>query len=361
MPEQKVRAENRSSLQNQLPGLPDPEPRLGTILADARNRKKLTQMKVSEQLNLGQAIIDALENDRSPPEIPSTYIRGYQRAYIRLLGLDEVELLGQPGTVPSTIGHDGGLHGMGRPLPAYKESGGLVNMILKILTVLILVTAVFFLWPKFSTLLGLNPDQTGGTMENVAEAPGTGDAPDGTVAAGESAVAVDANSQTISKKIIIPAELDQSEYADNKPDEDLTVQVAPLATDQNPDVQPDSIPAVDIAQETAVLEKNDDADSAPEPSQSPAESLVTFVSNGEAWLSVSDANGKRLYQGTLRLDRKTFNAVMPLQVSTGNLPDLRIILDDGEQQKVDIFGENKAVAKFTITENTQGQLVFSPN
>lgn len=59
----------------------------GARLAKARSAAKLSQAQVANALHLTVRVIDDIENDDYSESIGSTYIRGYLRAYARLVGL----------------------------------------------------------------------------------------------------------------------------------------------------------------------------------------------------------------------------------------------------------------------------------
>ncbi|MDV6315758.1 RodZ domain-containing protein [Idiomarina sp. HP20-50] len=64
----------------------------GEILKDAREAKGLTQREVADQLRLRKQIIELLEADDYATFSTPTFIKGYLRAYAKLLDLDDTEL-----------------------------------------------------------------------------------------------------------------------------------------------------------------------------------------------------------------------------------------------------------------------------
>lgn len=65
----------------------------GPMLRAARKEKSMSVEDVSEQLNLSNSVVDAIENDSWEHLPEATYVRGYIRSYARLLGIDPADVL----------------------------------------------------------------------------------------------------------------------------------------------------------------------------------------------------------------------------------------------------------------------------
>lgn len=65
----------------------------GRILRDAREREGLSQQDAALGLNLNVGIIEALEADRYDMLPPRTFVRGYLRAYAKLVDVQEASVL----------------------------------------------------------------------------------------------------------------------------------------------------------------------------------------------------------------------------------------------------------------------------
>ena len=65
----------------------------GPMLQAARKDKAMSVEDVSEELNLSNNVVDAIENDSWEHLPEATYVRGYIRSYARLLGLDPADVL----------------------------------------------------------------------------------------------------------------------------------------------------------------------------------------------------------------------------------------------------------------------------
>ncbi len=61
----------------------------GQLLREGREKQGWSQQEVARRLNLRAAIVQALEEDRFDQQIGATFIRGYLKAYAKLLGISE--------------------------------------------------------------------------------------------------------------------------------------------------------------------------------------------------------------------------------------------------------------------------------
>ena len=78
---------------------------LGAVLRKAREKNRWTQARVAERLRLSVEKIEAIENN-DEVIMRSIHGRGYIRAYARLLGIDEQELLEQHHQLFPTAKHN---------------------------------------------------------------------------------------------------------------------------------------------------------------------------------------------------------------------------------------------------------------
>ncbi len=85
------------------PQLPQPGG-AGKRLASARAELNLSAQDVAAQLNLSARVIDALEADDYSSLPGATFVRGYLRAYAKLVGVDEASLLNGTDTAFAPLG-----------------------------------------------------------------------------------------------------------------------------------------------------------------------------------------------------------------------------------------------------------------
>ncbi|GAB2792363.1 helix-turn-helix domain-containing protein [Halomonas shantousis] len=86
-------SETNESLPQNVPPASSAQEPPGSVLKRERERQGLTLETVSEQLNLRPAVVAGLEQDRYDQVPIVAYRRGYLRAYARLLGIDEREVV----------------------------------------------------------------------------------------------------------------------------------------------------------------------------------------------------------------------------------------------------------------------------
>jgi cytoskeleton protein RodZ len=67
--------------------------RIGTLLRDARESKKLTIQEVGREINMIPKFIDALEKEDYSLFPSETYTLGFLRSYSEFLGLDTDEVI----------------------------------------------------------------------------------------------------------------------------------------------------------------------------------------------------------------------------------------------------------------------------
>ena len=65
----------------------------GSMLAEARKEKGLTQKDVAKRLNFRLSLVIDLEAENFDKSLPETFNRGYLRSYAKLVGLSESEVL----------------------------------------------------------------------------------------------------------------------------------------------------------------------------------------------------------------------------------------------------------------------------
>ena len=71
----------------------EPRQGSGSILAQARKKQQKSIEEIAQELNLSVTQIKAIELDQSDGLPEPTYVRGYIRAYAKLLGLKPEEVL----------------------------------------------------------------------------------------------------------------------------------------------------------------------------------------------------------------------------------------------------------------------------
>jgi len=72
---------------------------VGTVLKQAREKMGLSLDELSEQIRVPLNVLEAIEIDKVPKNLPETFIRGYIRSYARKVEVDEAVVLPEVETV----------------------------------------------------------------------------------------------------------------------------------------------------------------------------------------------------------------------------------------------------------------------
>ena len=75
------------------------KPSTGAILKEAREKLGLSLEELSEQIRVPLNVLEAIEIDKVPKNLPETFIRGYIRSYARKVEVDEAIVLPEVETV----------------------------------------------------------------------------------------------------------------------------------------------------------------------------------------------------------------------------------------------------------------------
>lgn len=356
---------------------------IGALLKAEREKQKLSRKQVAEVLNLSESMISALENDQESHSIPPTYVRGYQRAYVRLLRIEESEVLDDLSHVSAIERPHQDLHYFDKNLMLSKKSNSSLKMLTKVAAVILLFAIAFLNWPKITSFLSLNDEeQISGnssqfeaeviTNEGVAEqkivilnaAPVADSSTENVVEISDSqeidqAVAESENNSGITTEIInLANNLDQSEQLDN-----VAAEIDENAIQSDNQIESKISELLLPRKQTSDVDlplDGEQQDVLASVNEQETQATITFVSNGESWLSIADAQENNLYRNTLKLDRVTVTGDLPLFVRTGNVGVLRVLAEKGEQQKVGIYDDSRTVAKFFVDVDVQGRLKFTP-
>lgn len=301
----------------------------GSSLREAREGKGISTAEVAAQLHLHEHIIVALEqddHDRLPAPI---YVRGYVRAYARLLGLDEEELLAlyQPAESPE-------LRTVGMPPPAQRalERPRLPWRTLGLLLVLAVLGGLVL-----PVLPGLWERLSGGAPDTAVEtdAPSLPGAPPG---APETRAEAGVDSDAAIRLPTLSAPLPEP-APESVPESVPEPSAAPSVPESpRPEASPPPAEAVAPAE--------------PTPPPAPAEPAsvlrrVRLQLNQESWISIRDGDGAALLVGLYPAGSEhRVSGRPPLQVVLGNAAGVEFSVDG---RAYDLTGYDPgSVARFTL-------------
>ncbi|WP_428943767.1 cytoskeleton protein RodZ [Pantoea sp. FN060301] len=302
----------------------------GERLRSAREQMGLTQQNVAERLCLKLSTVRDIEEDKSPADLASTFLRGYIRSYARLVHVPEEELL------PMMAKQAPVRAAKVEPMQSYslgkrrkKRDGWLMS----------------FTWLVLFVVVGL----TGAWWWQNHKA-----AQDDLVSMADQNSSVDDNSQSIS--------LTDNSADSAPPTESVPVQSTPAPAPADSAAPAASQPAPAEPQPVAVSPSQAPADTAagsnasgqmPTGSASvsaPAADANALVMNftQDCWLEVTDAAGKKLFSGMQRSgDKLNLTGTAPYRLKIG-APGAVQIQYQGQPVDLSRFIRSNQVARLSV-------------
>lgn len=317
-----------------VPVLPASNP--GQILRQAREHKGISVAEVAEGLNLTGMAVQSLEAGHFERLPGHTFARGYIRAYAKLMGLDQAEMVEQFDRFTGTDAQGAEVRNLNRIHEPRRMS--ISKTILKLVTALLLLLLIalgYYVWQEtpdnFGRLgaLGLRHievEKANGTTEihpidepptnsvmlplgtapeqQSAEEPASTDMP-GAAAGAESAADT--------------APVDASEPAQPQPlnlnTSSPTLPAGRVSLSGIDDLAARNAPA------TLLVPQGQPAQlaAAPAPELAPGQGLVEISFVSDCWLQVTDSNGRTAFSGVKRKGESlSVTAHMPVSVHLGN-------------------------------------------
>ncbi|MCH8502295.1 MAG: DUF4115 domain-containing protein [Aliidiomarina sp.] len=335
-------------------------PTSGELLRAAREQAGLTVLQVADRLRLRQQLIQDLENDHFDGQAGGTYVRGYLRAYAKLLQISESEIMdaykrtqGSEEVTQSTM------QSFSKKTSIESQDNKL--MILTWIIVIILIGSVaVFVWQQFlEDKNGANQSSAAETQQPTAAVVSNTDAEAYNNAADEWSVEPQSSelgheepeSLTTTDELAAGAATElptrgELTAAANQAAEDLAESAQGIVTDAAEQV---STPAVTSSQNAT-----NSATSAPATEElnlatALASHPLVFVFHGDSWVRIEDADGEPLAFGV-----KVKDYIMPLAGKepysiTLGAPHLVDIYYLGEKVDLSAFGGGR-VARLQVPE-----------
>ncbi|WP_227367757.1 RodZ domain-containing protein [Halomonas sp. M20] len=323
----------------------------GKLLKGERERQGLSLEEVAIQLNLRPAVVAGLEADRYD-EVPITaYRRGYLRAYARLMGIDEREVVDIYNSQHGHSDHERKV----APVHNAKQPSRVGPWVFKLVTVLVILglIALTLLWWQSRNGndivdgLGLGESAEMEISEDGSENDPDGAATDNPAASGEN----DADLPPL------PAEDEELGLVDDSATNDEAVGDSATNDDTASMIEPATAPDMSDAGTDAANgqpeEQATDANDADEtaPAVTPPDSRrLAFVFNEESWTEVFDASGERILVGLQAAGTEaTAEGEPPFRLTIGNADDVELRYR-GEEIDLGTRAAGTNVARFTLGE-----------
>lgn len=275
---------------------------LGAELRAARERRGLSLHQASQELHIGDAILDALERGDYTTLGAPIFVRGHLRNYARLLGLAEDEVLAryeEEGDKPAPP-----------PLVTQKTDSGAPKATTRVFSLLVIIVlcALAVTWWMHREQPGAGTATNNHAGKSVVAIPSL-PAPS-TAAAPQAAKATDAAGTTAETPVSPHSESGAQQPVTTPPHVSRQIEL------------PRRLPAASGASVPA-----------PKPATAAATNVgtpthVEFTLNQASWIEVYDVNGQRLYYDLAPAgEHVNVSGAGPLQVFLGNAPGVAIQLN----------------------------------
>ena len=321
----------------------------GERLRLAREQMGLTQQNVAERLCLKLSTVRDIEEDKSPADLASTFLRGYIRSYARLVHIPEEELL--PMMAKQTPIRSSKIE----PMQSFslgkrrkKRDGWLMIFTWLVVFVVVGLTGAWWWQNHKASQDDLVPmtDQSSSSGDNgqsipLGESSGDSAAP---AATDESNTTTTSNSGAASAPAsAAPAATASNSATTTQPDNTSNAVVSPS---QAPVDNSAAAPAATTPTTSAAPPMPVGAAAVNEPAADPNAVVMNF--NADCWLEVSDATGKKLFSGIQRSGGKlSLAGTAPYRVKIG-APSAVQIQYQGQPVDLSRFIRNNQVARLTI-------------
>ncbi|SHE41100.1 cytoskeleton protein RodZ [Modicisalibacter ilicicola DSM 19980] len=325
----------------------------GELLRRERENQGLGLEEVAVQLNLRPAVVAGLEADRYD-EVPiAAYRRGYLRAYARLMGIDEREVVD---AYNSQHGH-GDLERKVTPVHAANPPSRVGSWIFKLVTLLVILglIALTLLWWQSrdgnDVLAGLG---NGETVEMEAADGESADAATSDAAPAEASSAGESPAEASTDDDLppLPAEDEELGLVEENAADTQTASTEEVAEgDTGSMIEPGTAPTIDEgdgAVEAEETSTTSEAQTAAEPAPDGRRLMFTF--NEQSWTEVFDANDQRILVGLQAAGTEaTAEGDPPFRLTIGNASGVELRYR-GEEVDLGARAGGTNVARFTLGE-----------
>ncbi|WP_215787392.1 cytoskeleton protein RodZ [Pantoea dispersa] len=322
----------------------------GERLRLAREQMGLTQQNVAERLCLKLSTVRDIEEDKSPADLASTFLRGYIRSYARLVHVPEDDLLPMMAKqAPVRAAKIEPMQSFSLGKRRKKRDGWLMIFTWLVIFVVVGLTGAWW-WQNHKASqadLVSMADQNGSSSDNSQSIPLGDNSTDSTTDSDTNAAGTP---------------IDTGAGAVSTPDNAGSTSSAPAATSSNTATSSDN--AV-VSPSQAPIDNAPPVATSPAPANSvPAGSMPTGTAavsqpagdpnavvmnfKADCWLEVTDATGKKLFSGLQRSGGKlSLSGTAPYRLKIGAPGAVDV---QYQNQPVDLsrFIRNNQVARLTL-------------
>ena len=319
----------------------------GDRLRLAREQMGLSQQNVAERLCLKLSTVRDIEEDKSPADLASTFLRGYIRSYARLVHIPEEELLPMMAKqTPVRAAKIEPMQSFSLGKRRKKRDGWLMIFTWLVVFVVIGLTGAWWWQNHKASQDDLVPmtDQNGSSGDSgqsipLGETSGDSAAP---AAPDESNTAASDDSATSTPATSAPAASTTTTPATTQTDSSNAV----VSPSQAPQDTTSAAPATTNPATSTTPQMPVGAAAVSEPAADPNAVVMNFTA--DCWLEVSDATGKKLFSGIQRSGGKlSLAGTPPYRLKIGAPSAVQV---QYQNQPVDLsrFIRNNQVARLTL-------------
>ena len=296
----------------------------GKNLQKAREALNLTSEEIAAALHLDPNVVDAIESEEYN-RLPQVYMRGYIRAYARIVGLDPEPLVAVYNKLAAEVPT---IQPWASQPPTPARSHDRPVKAVTYLVIAILGALLFIWWQNreaeiIPADLSLTPEETPSEQSIVPPSP----APPPN------------NGSSPSNEAVLPA----------LPPTDEAKPAGPDATVPADTFTPSAPPAPEAVPSDATAGSAPAVAQALDPSQDKSRSLV-LKPNQDSWMGIVDAKGTQLYYGLVKGGQTvSLQGEPPFKVTLGNAQDISVFYN---RKPMDIGAFSRAgVARFKVGDN----------
>ncbi|HTT07202.1 MAG TPA: RodZ domain-containing protein [Gammaproteobacteria bacterium] len=291
---------------------------LGETLRKAREKKNMTAHDVAAKLRLNTGIITALEGGAIEGLPAPTYVRGYIRAYARLLGLDPTSMIME---YDRTAGAPPEIEPQ-RDMPEPQVSASDLPVKAMTYAVIIVLAAL--------TVMGLLQNYQQSLLSSLSLPKWAGEG----AATGTSPAGTRPNDAKLTSKPAPPA----------APQPPALSYTYPVLTEAG--LSPEGLEALKIpATEAPATADN----TAPTPAADAGADVLNMEVSADSWIDVSDNTGARLYYNVAHNgDHITAQGALPYRVRIGRMSGVRLNFRGAPLDVSDYTHDG--VARFKLTD-----------
>ncbi|QKJ88221.1 cytoskeleton protein RodZ [Paramixta manurensis] len=327
----------------------------GERLRIAREQMGLTQQNVAERLCLKLSTVRDIEEDKSPADLASTFLRGYIRSYARLVHVPEGELLPMmEKQAPVRAAKVEPMQSFSLGKRRKKRDGWLMIFTWLVLFVVVGLTGAWW-WQNHKAaqddLVSMSDQNTATSGDDNSQSISldNGSTPDESSNAAQPAAPSDNAANTPAGGNNNSAAPSAAAPAANAPAANNSA--APTATnnsDANAVVSPSQAPVENGAAAPSATNGQLPTGSAgvTQPAADPNAVVMNF--NADCWLEVTDASGKKLFSGMQRSGGKlSLAGTAPYRLKIG-APSAVQVQYQGQPVDLSRFIRNNQVARLTL-------------